>query len=112
MNPPRTGGPLPRAVASRAARSIPCARDRLSAPATHREDRRVPLGLAGPPTPSLVRSPGTAAIPSSHVVLDDGLEFAGDIGAAQGGGLLTVDEHGGHGSFAGARQRDADVGVL
>src|SRR5262245_15322015 len=40
------------------------------------------------------------------------LELGGGAGAAQGRGLLAVDEHRRCRCLAGARQRDADIGVL
>ena len=46
------------------------------------------------------------------VVLDEGLEFLGDVGAAQGQRLPAVDEDRCRRLLAGAGERDADVGVL
>src|SRR6476661_55785 len=60
------------------------------------------------------RSDGLGRVAESlgDVVLDECVEFGGDVVAAQGQGLLAVDEDGGRRSLAGARQADADVGVL
>src|SRR3954467_7961449 len=52
------------------------------------------------------------AEPLLDVVLDDLVELAGDVLAAQGHRLLPVDEDGGGGRLAGAGQADADVGML
>ena len=55
---------------------------------------------------------GTLAKPLLDITLDDLLELGGDVGAAQGHGLFAIDEDGRCRLFAGAGQRDADIGVL
>src|SRR5262245_45504233 len=52
------------------------------------------------------------AVLLAHVALDDRLELLGDALALEGHGLVAVDVHRRHRHFAGARQADADVGVL
>ena len=52
------------------------------------------------------------AVALVDVVDHQRLEVGGDVGAAQGAELLAVDEHRRGRRFAGARQRDADIGVL
>ena len=47
-----------------------------------------------------------------HIILDDRLELAADVLAPEGHRLLAVDEDGGRREFAGAGQRDADVGMF
>src|SRR5580765_5652780 len=48
----------------------------------------------------------------SDVRFDDRLELLGDALALEGHGLGSVDVHRRHRNLAGARQADADVGVL
>src|SRR5687768_3247753 len=52
------------------------------------------------------------AVLLADVALDDRLEFLGDALALERHGLLAVDVHRRHRHFAGARQADADMGVL
>src|SRR5438093_2819474 len=62
----------------------------------------------------LRRRPSRAAVakPAVDVVDHHLFEIRRDRGAAQGHRLLAVDEDGRGRALAGARQRDADVGVL
>src|SRR6185437_16355976 len=53
-----------------------------------------------------------AAVRRAHVIDDDALEFLGDSLALERDGLLSIDVHGRDGRFAGAGQRDAEVGEL
>src|SRR4051812_47531422 len=55
---------------------------------------------------------GAGAETLLDVVGDHHLELVSDVGAAERCDLLTLDEHRGGGGFAGAGERDADVGVL
>src|SRR5258706_14699901 len=52
------------------------------------------------------------AVLVGDVALDDRLEFLGDALALEGHRLAAVDVHRRDRHFAGARQADADVGVL
>src|ERR1043166_9016637 len=60
----------------------------------------------------LRRRPRARSIPPLDVIDHKLLEIGRDGRAAQGHGLLAVDEHRRGGLFAGAWQRNADVGVL
>src|SRR5690606_20453461 len=57
-------------------------------------------------------SSALAPVPRLDVTVDDADELLRDVLAAQRDGFLAVDEHRCSGRFAGAGQRDADVGVL
>src|SRR3984957_7650155 len=58
------------------------------------------------------RHRGAGAVALVDIVDHHRLEFGRDVGAAQGLELLAVDEHGCGRGFAGAGQRDANIGVL
>src|SRR6266850_7522694 len=59
-----------------------------------------------------LRRLGARAITLVDIVDHQRLEVSGDGGPTQGAEFLAVDEHGRGRRFAGAGQRDADIGVL
>src|SRR5690606_28847302 len=73
---------------------------------------RVPAhGPGGGPSGDAAARAGSGGFPAiapGDVLVDDADEVIGDVLAAQGHGLLAVDEHRRRGRFAGAGQRDAD----